>query len=1361
MTQWTLNTPNDMVVAYPYEPGSLDPARAGDTASMELFLNVYETLTFFDEEKTNQFIPHLATKWEISPDGLTYTFTIRQGVKFHNGETLTTEDVEYSLERFLVIEGIMAYTFYEPLFDVFGSRDAEGHFIVTGQQIDNAITRNQTTVTIHLTKPYPPFMQILSQAWTSILCKNWCISIGDWPGTWNNWTLYNSPDKTAIENQTAEPPGPHLNAMCGTGPYMLDYYRKGVEWSMVKFDNYWGGWPAPGSNSFLQRVTAKKVMNWEVRKNWFLEGQLDYTPVPENAIDQVLGAPGIKCVYPLEELICYAMFFTFNISTSSPYLGVPGGLPEGTLDESGIPPDFFSDINVRKGFAYAFNYTKLIEEEVRGEAYQPATPIVPGLPFYNPAQEKYAINLTKAAEYFAAAWNGELMEKGFNFTICYYEGNLWRKKVCEIVKANVESISSNFHIQIQSLPTYNQYLRYSTNHSLPIFGFGWLADYADPHDFAYGFMYSGGGFPPLQMYSNQTIDTLVLQGIGTMNETARRQIYYELQSLYHEDCPSVPLYQPIGRRFERDWVQGWYYNPLLVGNYFYIQWKGSIHLSTTYSWPMLHHDLTHAGYSDSPAPNTNQTLWKYNTSSFVFTSPAIVDGKVYFGSYDRNVYCLDALTGTRIWNYTTGEDVGSSPTVVDGRVYIGSADHNVYCLDASSGALIWNHTLEFSIYSSPAFAYGRVYIGSRNCLNASNGALLWSNPIGSVGSSPAVVDGKVYADSEFYGICCLDAFSGALIWNYTSGYDMRDPAVVDGRVYFGSWGNKTYCLNALTGEQIWNYTTGGYVLSLPAVAYGKVYVGSYDNKLYCLDALTGERIWSYTTGDYVGPPSVADNKVYVVSEDGKTYCFDASTGAAIWSYYTFGGLEMPPAVADGIVFVGSVNGVYAFGKVVRSDDYPTIQAAINNATAGATIIIAPGIYNESIVVNKTLTIIGLPGSAPTFNGGGSGIAITLLPGASGSTIAGIVITHWDQGILIIDATNIKIYDNIMSLMNCNGITLEGNNAANNLIYSNILQDNTVAVNLTASSVDNTIYKNIISSNNIGLSLESSGHVIYANTISENEIGINILNSGNIIYHNNFIDNTVQVYVSMGTTNTWDDGYPSGGNYWSIYTSPDLYSGSNTPQNNPGSDGIVDTQYTIATNNVDRYPLLQPFNPHDIGITNVITSKTVTGQGFSLLIEVKILNYGVYTETFTITAYANTIVIATQTITQESRNSCIITLTWNTSGFVKGMYTITAYVWPVQGETDTADNNCPGGSVLITKVGDLGGGVPPQFFKCDGFADGKDLALFLQCYRGQAPSQAMYLADLGGGVPPQFYECDGIVNGKDLALFLICFHGSGP
>jgi hypothetical protein len=77
------------------------------------------------------------------------------------------------------------------------------------------------------------------------------------------------------------------------------------------------------------------------------------------------------------------------------------------------------------------------------------------------------------------------------------------------------------------------------------------------------------------------------------------------------------------------------------------------------------------------------------------------------------------------------------------------------------------------------------------------------------------------------------------------------------------------------------------------------------------------------------------------------------------------------------------------------------------------------------------------------------------------------------------------------------------------------------------------------------------------------------------------------------------------------------------------------------------------------------------------------------------------------------------------------------------------------------LGDLGSGVPPTFFAFDGKVDGKDMSLFLLCFKNQAPPEAMYLADLGGGFPPDFFDFDGVVNGKDLSLFLVCFKGLGP
>ena len=562
--------PYHMIVASIGEPESVDPAWAYDTASSELIFNVYETLIFYDHESVERFVPMLATEWHITEDGLSYIFKIRQGVKFHNGETLTTEDVEYSFERVMVQDRIggPSWMIYEALLDCWDANLSDPDWET---KIDNAVQCNTTHVRFILVKPYAPFLQILCQSWSSIVNKDFCLEHGDWPGTWENWQEYHDPEFSPLD--TPEP------AMCGTGPYKLDYWSHGVEWSIVKFDEYWRGWPASGCRGYVSRATFKRVSDWPRRYDGFISGEYDIIYVPRTYAEQLEGAPGIRCIKDLPLLVCYAFFFTLNISTTdalgwpNSYMGVPGGLLPGKINESGIPPDFFNDINVRRGFAYSFNWTRYIEEVFQGEAIQPSTPIVKGLPCNNPTQEKHSLNLSEAEYYFRLAWNGQVWEKGFTMTLVYYEGSLLRFLWADILKENIESLNPKFHINMYRMEWGDA--RAVKISSRPMFYIGWFGDYPDPHNFIYEFMHSKGAFSQIQRYNKTTVDDLMEEGLRTINTTRRKEIYYQLQEIYHEECISAPTVQPLGRHWERDHVQGWYYNPAYPGNYFYHLWKQS------------------------------------------------------------------------------------------------------------------------------------------------------------------------------------------------------------------------------------------------------------------------------------------------------------------------------------------------------------------------------------------------------------------------------------------------------------------------------------------------------------------------------------------------------------------------------------------------------------------------------------------------------------------------------------------------------------------------------------------------------------------------------------------------------------------
>jgi hypothetical protein len=138
------------------------------------------------------------------------------------------------------------------------------------------------------------------------------------------------------------------------------------------------------------------------------------------------------------------------------------------------------------------------------------------------------------------------------------------------------------------------------------------------------------------------------------------------------------------------------------------------------------------------------------------------------------------------------------------------------------------------------------------------------------------------------------------------------------------------------------------------------------------------------------------------------------------------------------------------------------------------------------------------------------------------------------------------------------------------------------------------------------------------------------------------------------------------------------------QNETGSDGIGDTPYFIDSKNVDNYPLVKPYSgPNDIGIVNVTSSWIIpVPVGTTVYINVKIINYGIATETFQLTIKAHSSVLNSQTITLDARDSTTIQYPWVTSGFTEGNYTISASAGSVPNEWATDDNTYTDGPVML-------------------------------------------------------------------------------
>ena len=297
-------------------------------------------------------------------------------------------------------------------------------------------------------------------------------------------------------------------------------------------------------------------------------------------------------------------------------------------------------------------------------------------------------------------------------------------------------------------------------------------------------------------------------------------------------------------------------------------------------------------------------------------------------------------------------------------------------------------------------------------------------------------------------------------------------------------------------------------------------------------------------------------------------------------------------------------------------------------------------------------------------------------------VQNLTISRNAQAITLAFTANSTITQNNVT-MNEYGISLI--ESSGNLISQNNITKDWNGILLRSSS-NNTIQENQIAwSNYHGLvAFSSSQNIIVRNSFAKDWYGIWLeSSSNNWIYHNHFIDNTNQLFT-RGSVNVWDNGYPSGGNHWSNYNGTDRYGGQY--QNLTGSDGIGDTPYAIDANNNDRYPL----RTHDVATTSVKPSKSIVGQGDPVSICVTAENHGYSSESFNVTVYADSIVIAFAGVTLAEGKSTIITFIWNTTDSARGDYIISTAADAVPGETQIGDNHFTGDEIRVGISGDMNG-----------------------------------------------------------------------
>ena len=300
--------PTTMVVLNTGDADTFDPALAYDTASGEILQNVYETLVFYDGEATDKFVPQLAESWTVSDDGTVWTFTIRQGVTFHEGGTLTASDVAYSFQRGILQGGYSSpqWLLAEPFLGV-GMDDItmivdEGAsaddretllandpavLVAACERVKAAIVADDTagTVTFTLAQPWGPFLPTIANGWGSIMDSEWVIENGGWDGSCDTWQ--NTYGMTSAED-------PFSAIANGTGAFKLDHWTPGEEIVLVRNESYWG------EAALLERVMIKIITEFGTRFAMLQAGEADIITVPAEYRVQVDPMVGEIRIYDAE-----------------------------------------------------------------------------------------------------------------------------------------------------------------------------------------------------------------------------------------------------------------------------------------------------------------------------------------------------------------------------------------------------------------------------------------------------------------------------------------------------------------------------------------------------------------------------------------------------------------------------------------------------------------------------------------------------------------------------------------------------------------------------------------------------------------------------------------------------------------------------------------------------------------------------------------------------------------------------------------------------------------------------------------------------------------------------------------------------
>jgi oligopeptide transport system substrate-binding protein len=495
--------PADLTILNGAEPQSLDPGILSGQADMRVALGMFEGLTYFDP-KTGSAIPGLAERWEISPDGRTYTFHLRTNLVWSTGEPITAEDVVYSWIR--ALSPVTASEYAGSLFFLKHGQDFTDGKIKDPAQV-GVHALDPLTVRVELNHPTPFFPDICAMPVACVVPRQTIEKFGD------RWLM-------------AKP-------LPVSGAYEMAYWRLNDKVRLRKNPRYWNA-----ANTRSDLIDILPVGSANAALSLYERGEADIVwdaaLIPAGLLDVLLKRPDFHTFICLD-----TYFFRFNV-TRKP----------------------FDDPRVRQALALAVDKERIVRKITQG-GEQPASHLVPdGTANYTPP-EGLGYDPARARRLLAEA--GYPGGQGFpRFQYLFNASAGGGSKIHEKIAVELQQMwrdELGIQMDLRQME-WSAYLNAQSQLDFDLSRSSWVADYNDANTFLGLFTSHDGN--NRTGWKNARYDDLIQRANQEPDLQAREKLFQEAETmLVRDEVPIVPIYFYVGiSYYDTNQIQGIYPNVL-------------------------------------------------------------------------------------------------------------------------------------------------------------------------------------------------------------------------------------------------------------------------------------------------------------------------------------------------------------------------------------------------------------------------------------------------------------------------------------------------------------------------------------------------------------------------------------------------------------------------------------------------------------------------------------------------------------------------------------------------------------------------------------------------------------------------------